>query len=292
MSLMFLLIKEGLPEDLRVTIAAGGYRVVANTYDNAGGCFVMWGSMPVPGEKAVLAQGQTEPASRIRPQSSDVHLEQAYAYQEKSKFSDALRECELAIQLAPAVAEAHNLRGMMLEELGQKEAAIAAYREAVRLDPAFHDAQENLLEAESELHGVEQKKGETKNFFKNLIENKNPWLAGLLNFIIPGLGQAYIGNWWRGIGTFAITAVGLVILRLFVVSYVLLGGSGDPTPCANCLLVPIAGVLFWDGYSWAVGKYKIRFGRTALYIIIGVVGVIVLCLLGSVLLYFLVNRTP
>lgn len=72
MSLIFLLTKEGLPEDLRVTVAAGGYRVVANTYDNSGGCFVMWGAMPVPGEQAAVTQRPAEPVAATRPQPAPV----------------------------------------------------------------------------------------------------------------------------------------------------------------------------------------------------------------------------
>ena len=79
------------------------------------------------------------------------HLEQAQTYDEKDEFEKALVECESAIQLAPNWAEAHNFRGIVLEGLNQKEKAIVAYREAVRLDPAFGEARENLLEAEAEL---------------------------------------------------------------------------------------------------------------------------------------------
>jgi tetratricopeptide (TPR) repeat protein len=85
------------------------------------------------------------------------HLELAYAYEERNEFERALRECELAIQLAPDWAEAHNLQGIVLEGLERGEDAIAAYREAVRLDPAFHEARENLAEAEAELR---EEKGE------------------------------------------------------------------------------------------------------------------------------------
>jgi hypothetical protein len=84
------------------------------------------------------------------PTEAQQHLKQAYDYEEKDDFENALRECELAIQLDPDWAEPHNLRGILLEELGRKEEAIAAYRQATRLDPAFHDAFTNLLEATTE----------------------------------------------------------------------------------------------------------------------------------------------
>jgi tetratricopeptide (TPR) repeat protein len=64
---------------------------------------------------------------------------------------DALHTCETALVLDPDLAEAHNLRGILLEELGRGREALAAYREAVRLDPDLVEAQENLSEAEAEL---------------------------------------------------------------------------------------------------------------------------------------------
>ncbi|MFL7793662.1 MAG: RDD family protein [Anaerolineae bacterium] len=77
------------------------------------------------------------------------HLDQAYTSWEANDFESALRECELAIQIAPDLAQAHNLRGVILEDQGRREEAIAAYREAVRLDPNLRDAKQNLSGAES-----------------------------------------------------------------------------------------------------------------------------------------------
>ena len=84
------------------------------------------------------------------PTEAQQNLERAYDYTEREECENALRECEIAIHLAPEWAEAHNLRGIILEELGQGEQAIAAYREAVRLDPDFEEAQQNLQELELE----------------------------------------------------------------------------------------------------------------------------------------------
>ncbi len=84
------------------------------------------------------------------PEKVQRHLERAYAYEESGDLEEALRQCETIIQLAPGLAEAYNLRGVILDELGRKEEAIAAYREAVRLDPTFREAQENLYEVTAE----------------------------------------------------------------------------------------------------------------------------------------------
>jgi len=85
------------------------------------------------------------------PIEVEQHLERADTYEEHDEFEKALLECDLALQLAPDCAEAHNLRGIVLERLDRKEEAIAAYRKAIRLDPTLEEARENLLAAETEL---------------------------------------------------------------------------------------------------------------------------------------------
>jgi uncharacterized RDD family membrane protein YckC/Tfp pilus assembly protein PilF len=94
-------------------------------------------------------------AGQDRPSQTGEHLSQAHACWEADDFEGALRECEQAIQLAPGLAEAHNLRGVVLEELGRREEAITAYREASHLDPSFRDARRNLAEAEAAARLVE-----------------------------------------------------------------------------------------------------------------------------------------
>jgi Flp pilus assembly protein TadD len=44
------------------------------------------------------------------------HLEQAYAHEARDEFEEGLHECDLAIELDPHSAEAHNRRGAFLEE--------------------------------------------------------------------------------------------------------------------------------------------------------------------------------
>jgi len=65
-------------------------------------------------------------------------------------LSEGLLECEQALEYLPESAEAHNLRGLLLDALGKMEAAILEYREAVRINPDFQEAKENLADAEAE----------------------------------------------------------------------------------------------------------------------------------------------
>jgi hypothetical protein len=62
----------------------------------------------------------------------------------------ALNDCDRAIEQQPGLAEAHNLRGLILDAMGKTDKAILAYREAVRLDPSLEDARVNLQDAENE----------------------------------------------------------------------------------------------------------------------------------------------
>ena len=63
----------------------------------------------------------------------------------------ALAECDLALECAPNSAEAHNLRGLILDEFGKTYMAVSEYKEALRLDPTLRDAFDNLADAEAEL---------------------------------------------------------------------------------------------------------------------------------------------
>ena len=60
--LSLLSMSVNLPEELRVAILAGKYRVVPNEHDDAGGCFVMFGDAVAPGERS-----PERPARRTTP---------------------------------------------------------------------------------------------------------------------------------------------------------------------------------------------------------------------------------
>lgn len=81
------------------------------------------------------------------------HLDQAYRHDEREELEAALAECEAALRISGDWAEAHNLHGIILEGLGRSTEALAAYHEALRLDPSFEEAQENLAELQADLLG-------------------------------------------------------------------------------------------------------------------------------------------
>jgi tetratricopeptide (TPR) repeat protein len=80
------------------------------------------------------------------------HFEQALRYfDDTDEYDRALAEIDAAIKADPNLADAHNLRAMILEELDRPLEAIAAYKEALDIDPEHADAQENLSGLRDEL---------------------------------------------------------------------------------------------------------------------------------------------
>ena len=85
------------------------------------------------------------------PDTGNGHLERAYKLQEEGDLKAALQACAQAIKNVPTLAEAHNLRGLLLEQLDRPEQALEAYKRAVELDAGFEEARQNLRELQEEL---------------------------------------------------------------------------------------------------------------------------------------------
>lgn len=65
------------------------------------------------------------------------YVELGRVYRLQGRLDQALIQAEQAVRLGPDLATAHNLRGVVLAEMEQYEEAIASYREAIRLEPAW-----------------------------------------------------------------------------------------------------------------------------------------------------------
>ena len=78
-------------------------------------------------------------------------LNTAESYLQKGKLENALKECELAIQMMPNLAIAYNFRGEIYDEMGQLENAIVNYQQAIQLDPELEVAWENMLDIEKDI---------------------------------------------------------------------------------------------------------------------------------------------
>lgn len=101
----------------------------------------IWLSRSIPPEQAlgVLAQ-----AERNAPDSDAVASEQGRVYLQLGRPADALTAFGRALALKPGDAEAVNNRGVALQLLGQRDAAIQDFRRALSIDPCLFHARYNL----------------------------------------------------------------------------------------------------------------------------------------------------
>jgi tetratricopeptide (TPR) repeat protein len=90
------------------------------------------------------------------PDTTNSHLELAYALQNDERYEAALEACDAAIEKARALlADAYNMRGIILEELDRSDDAEEAYRLALEIDPGFQEAADNLRDLEADL-GIQE----------------------------------------------------------------------------------------------------------------------------------------
>ena len=59
-------------------------------------------------------------------------------------MSAAIEHYKFATKLAPENAKAHNNLGVAYLQSGRKDLAETEFKEALRLNPSYHEAQENL----------------------------------------------------------------------------------------------------------------------------------------------------
>ncbi|GEM_PF-273007 len=79
-------------------------------------------------------------------------LSAAECWEEQGNYGYALEWCERAIEgLRAYLAEAYNLRGILLEELGHDEEAVESYRRALEMQPGMAEAADNLTSLEKEM---------------------------------------------------------------------------------------------------------------------------------------------
>jgi tetratricopeptide (TPR) repeat protein len=123
-------------------------------------------------------------------EESGAHLERAYAHTDADELEDALRECDRAIEMVPGWAEAHNLRGVILDEMERVDEAIAAYEEAVRLDASFEEAVKNLAEAREERRGGRPK-------WKKVVALVIPIVVLIVAIVVVAVLEVQRGPDWQ-----------------------------------------------------------------------------------------------
>jgi tetratricopeptide (TPR) repeat protein len=68
------------------------------------------------------------------------------SYASMSRWSDAVRDCEVAVRLRPGNATLIAFLGRLYEENGQKQRAIEMYKLALSINPGLQDAKEGLAQ--------------------------------------------------------------------------------------------------------------------------------------------------
>lgn len=142
------------------------------------------------------------------------HLEEAYNYQEDEDFKRALYECDDTVELLEGLqqaearsllAEAYLLRGAILEEMDRYDEAVEEYEEALRIDPAMEEAQENLAALRGTIAADIEEREETRRFAmgatqKNLATGRDtlpqqaPRLVTIATFSHPLEAHVYRGR--------------------------------------------------------------------------------------------------
>lgn len=91
--------------------------------------------------KAVTAFGQ---AIGLKPDMGNYYEGRCTSYAWLTRYSDAIRDCEVAIRHQPRNANLVAFLGRLYEEAGQKARAVELYKLALSINPGQADAKEGL----------------------------------------------------------------------------------------------------------------------------------------------------
>ena len=94
-----------------------------------------------------IAESNLKTAAQLEPDDYDVHYRLGIIYFLSDRFALCEGEMKRVVALRPTLMTAHDILGLALEELGQDEAAIQAYRKAIELTQ-----QQNLRDEKAYLH--------------------------------------------------------------------------------------------------------------------------------------------
>jgi len=140
--------------------------------------------------------------------SAKNHYDHAYKDWENSEYEEALEKCDKAIELAPDWSEAHNLRGVILEDMDKPDQSILEYREAARLDPNNKDVKINL-------HYADKTKSAAQPKIAYEIAYGMVYFVGGLNFVLGSVTVLFNVEFLRQAGLGYISIIyGLVFLVL------------------------------------------------------------------------------
>jgi len=170
------------------------------------------------------------------------HLDQALDYYDHKEFEKALETCDQTIQLDSNLADAHNLRGVLLEQLERREEAVEAYHEALRLDPQFEEVRENLQDLEADIQ---------KEKFEAIgVEGKGFWirtLAYIIDSFVLVIAD-YVAGLVAGLGIGII----LIVITMLTGREYYYSDTGL-TQCVAFIIGLILFVLYFAIFEWLYG---------------------------------------
>ena len=95
-------------------------------------------------------------AIQLKPDYPEAHNNRGIVLQELERFDEALQSYDRAIQLKPDYPEAYNNRGIALQELRRFDEALQSYDRAIQLKPDYPEAHYNRGNALKELRRLDE----------------------------------------------------------------------------------------------------------------------------------------
>ena len=169
------------------------------------------------------------------------YLERAFYYEEQGEYQKALEECESAIRTNPGLADAYKLQGVLLEEIGNKEAAVQAYREAVRLDPKMDEPADKLRDLREELKTARLSVLDVSP--KGFSTRALAYILDLIIIFVFDLISGFAG------GLFVV----ILILIYFFISGRELTFAEESTQFLNFILGLILTIIYFTLFEWFYG---------------------------------------
>jgi TM2 domain-containing membrane protein YozV len=188
----------------------------------------------------------------------------------------ALKLVQEAVDLDEADAEAHELKGDLLLELGRGAEAMGSLRRARELRPDRAVLEDKIaraaLQSAARQQTVEMSRALLEGRGRSSGPKRNPGYAALLSLIVPGLGQFYNGDVVKGL--VMITAyIFLLAFALLAVLRELAAGPGtglygpqldmglvySALSGGGTAVVTIALVLLW---IYAIGDAALRASKS------------------------------
>lgn len=114
-------------------------------------------------------QSAIVPAETVIPdlkiEAAEIYLQQAIAYYEAKKWSEAIDACQNAVKASPDLAEAYKLWGNILQKLGQPLEAMGYYAKALEIKPDMAEVYANL----GSLYAQQKKWDKAEQYYRKAI---------------------------------------------------------------------------------------------------------------------------